>query len=65
SEVDNVLITFRRSDDRPLPQGYRVQDGVLYLTNVDESAAGEYACVGTDRISGTILFTIYSTIQVL
>ncbi|KAK8399442.1 hypothetical protein O3P69_003493 [Scylla paramamosain] len=64
-ESDQLEFSFRRSDNRPLPQGSRTHQGTLYLTVVDESASGEYACVGRDRISGSILFTIYTTIEVL
>ncbi|XP_063876291.1 uncharacterized protein LOC135109132 [Scylla paramamosain] len=64
-ESDQLEFSFRRSDNRPLPQGSRTHQGTLYLTVVDESASGEYAFVGRDRISGSILFTIYTTIEVL
>nr|XP_045613717.1 basement membrane-specific heparan sulfate proteoglycan core protein-like isoform X12 [Procambarus clarkii] len=60
----NIIFDFKRTDGRPLPEGARVDNDVLYLTNVDESASGEYACVGVDHISGNILFTIYSAIEV-
>ncbi|XP_069938272.1 basement membrane-specific heparan sulfate proteoglycan core protein isoform X44 [Cherax quadricarinatus] len=64
-DADSIIYTFQRSDDRPLPAGAYTQNGVLYLTNVDESASGEYACVGADPITGTILFTVYSVFEVL
>ncbi|XP_050723887.1 basement membrane-specific heparan sulfate proteoglycan core protein-like isoform X5 [Eriocheir sinensis] len=63
--AEDIAFTFRRSDNRPLPQGSRVDDNVLYLVNVDQNASGEYACVGSDRVSGIIRFTIYTTIEVL
>ncbi|XP_066985998.1 basement membrane-specific heparan sulfate proteoglycan core protein [Macrobrachium rosenbergii] len=65
SDRESTQIDFKRTDDAPLPRGHRIQGGVLYLNNVDDSAAGEYVCIGSDRISGSILFTIYSYIQVL
>lgn len=64
-DASSTIYDFRRSDNRPLPRGYRIENGVLYLTNVDQSASGEYACVGSDRISGRILFTIYATFEVI
>ncbi|XP_042860326.1 basement membrane-specific heparan sulfate proteoglycan core protein-like isoform X47 [Penaeus japonicus] len=64
-DAASTTYDFRRSDNRPLPRGYRIENGVLYLTNVDQSASGEYACVGSDRISGRILFTIYATFEVI
>ncbi|XP_071516712.1 basement membrane-specific heparan sulfate proteoglycan core protein-like isoform X3 [Panulirus ornatus] len=64
-DADDIRISFRRTDERPLPFGTRVDGGILYFTNVDESASGEYACTGSDRISGSILFTFYKSFQVL
>ncbi|XP_045130066.1 basement membrane-specific heparan sulfate proteoglycan core protein-like isoform X13 [Portunus trituberculatus] len=64
-ESEQLEFSFRRSDNRPLPQGSRSHQGTLYLTAVDESVSGEYACVGSDRITGIIRFTIYTTIEVL
>lgn len=63
--ADNLEYSFRRSDGRALPPSAVTRDGVMYLSNVDETASGEYACVGADRISGSILFTIYYIIEVL
>ncbi|XP_047486483.1 basement membrane-specific heparan sulfate proteoglycan core protein-like isoform X23 [Penaeus chinensis] len=64
-DAASITYDFRRSDNRPLPRGYRIENGVLYLTSVDQGASGEYACVGSDRISGRILFTIYATFEVI
>lgn len=64
-DTEDLEFTFRRSDNRPLPPGARTDKDTLYLTDVDESASGEYACVGRDRVSGVIRFTIYTTIEVL
>lgn len=63
--AEDIEFTFRRSDNRPMPPGSRADNNVLYLVNVDEAATGEYACVGQDRISGMIRFTIYTTIEVI
>ena len=64
-DTERLEFSFRRNDNRPLPRGARTDKGTLYLTTVDESASGEYACVGRDSVTGTILFTIYTTIEVL
>ncbi|KAF2367998.1 Laminin G domain [Trinorchestia longiramus] len=67
SSVDfrDVETTFRRADDRPMPPTHRVQDGVLYLYDITREDGGEYACIGTDRLSGQILFTIYADVLVV
>lgn len=64
--ADNIQYSFRRTDGEPFSQGVVVRrDGVMELSNVDETASGEYACVGTDRVTGSVLFTVYYFVEVL
>ncbi|KAK3867232.1 hypothetical protein Pcinc_027289 [Petrolisthes cinctipes] len=62
---DNLQFSFRRADGRTVPQGIVTRDGVVYFNNVDEAVSGEYACVGTDRVTGSVLLTISYNIEVL
>ena len=64
-DVNEIVTSFRRSDDRLLPAGNRVSNGVLYLYDVHPDDAGEYACIGTNRNTGSILYTIYATVQIV
>ncbi|CAL4124571.1 unnamed protein product, partial [Meganyctiphanes norvegica] len=60
----NIRFDFRRSDNRPLPDEHTISNGVLAINNIGPEASGEYACVGINQASGSVLFTIYSVLQV-
>ena len=62
---NDVLTSFTRSDGQPLPSGHYVANGIMYLYDVIAEDAGEYACIGKDRTTGSILYTIYATVQVV
>ncbi|XP_050492346.1 basement membrane-specific heparan sulfate proteoglycan core protein-like isoform X4 [Bombus huntii] len=64
SDGHRIYLDWRRADDRPLPAGNSVDNGVLIIPVVDKSAAGEYVCTGRD-LTGNVLFRATSVLEVL
>ncbi|XP_060829423.1 basement membrane-specific heparan sulfate proteoglycan core protein-like isoform X3 [Bombus pascuorum] len=64
SDGHRIYLDWRRVDDRPLPAGNSVDNGVLIIPVVDKSAAGEYVCTGRD-LTGNVLFRATSVLEVL
>ena len=64
-DIAQVMTSFKRTDGQSLPEGHSVANGVLYLYDIKPADAGEYACVGSNRVTGSILYTIYAFVEVI
>lgn len=53
-----------RAGNAPLPAGSRVENGTLYIENVQSDYAGEYQCIGLNNL-GQVLFTAKANLAVV
>lgn len=53
-----------RAGNAPLPVGSRVENGTLYIDNVQSDYAGEYQCIGLNN-QGQLLFTAKANLAVV
>lgn len=62
--LDNVKVTWVRSDNSSLPSQAFIKNDVLYIDRVELANAGEYKCIGTNPWTGQILFSINTFLEV-
>ncbi|XP_076325413.1 terribly reduced optic lobes isoform X10 [Tachypleus tridentatus] len=60
----HIDLSWVRSDGRSLPVSHRLQNGILYINNVQAQDAGEYSCLGKAE-DGSILFTASARLAVI
>ena len=58
-------VTWTRSDNSSLPSDAFVRSGTLYIDNVQPTATGEYRCLGTDRYTGRVVFSVVAHLEVI
>nr|CAD7571475.1 unnamed protein product [Timema californicum] len=61
---ERIFLNWVRSDNGQMPSDHLVRDGVLYINNIEPSAAGEYSCQGIGQ-NGNVLFTATATLTVI
>ncbi|XP_054720927.1 basement membrane-specific heparan sulfate proteoglycan core protein-like [Uloborus diversus] len=60
----DVYLKWTRTDGGQIPANHRLQDGVLYIPNVQPEDAGEYSCLGIVE-GDIILFTARARLAVV
>ncbi|KAJ8950523.1 hypothetical protein NQ318_015267 [Aromia moschata] len=60
-----VHVNWIRADNSSLPREAYVRSGVLYIDNVQPSAAGEYRCVGIETATGRMVFSLNTFLEVI
>lgn len=60
----DIYLKWTRADGKPLPSSHRLQDGVLYIPNVQHEDAGEYSCLGIVE-GDIILFTATARLAIV
>lgn len=60
----DIYLKWTRTDGKPLPSSHRLQDGVLYINNVQPEDAGEYSCLGIVE-GDIILFTASARLAIV
>lgn len=60
----DVYLKWTRTDGGQIPANHRLQDGVLYIPNVQPEDAGEYSCLGIVE-GDVVLFTARARLAVV
>ncbi|GFR30669.1 pikachurin, partial [Trichonephila clavata] len=61
---EDIYLKWTRTDGGQIPVNHRLQDGVLYIPNVQPEDAGEYSCLGIVE-GDVILFTARARLAVV
>lgn len=59
-----IYLDWVRTDGGEMPADKDIRDGVLYIRNVQEDAAGVYSCIGLSA-SGSMLFSASTRLEVV
>lgn len=64
-DTQQIQIDWQRPDNSSLPPTAYIRGGTLYIHDVQPSAAGLYKCLGYDRSTNRLVFSLNSYLEVI